>query len=176
MKLQNVRLLAAAAALSLAAPIASAASVDVDLTDVDSFGFQGDPGNTVLSLDIGAGSTITGISWDITLAPVSPSWSEEAIIGFTTDQGATDIQLFPGNQTSDPISDAGSLAFSLGTTDGMVNIEFYEVGFDDIAGGADATWGGTLTVEFDAAVVPVPAAVWLMGSGLLGLIGLRRRA
>ena len=25
-------------------------------------------------------------------------------------------------------------------------------------------------------VVPVPAAVWLLGSGLLGLIGLRRRA
>lgn len=29
--------------------------------------------------------------------------------------------------------------------------------------------------EFDTAVVPVPAAVWLFGSGLLGLIGLSRR-
>ncbi|MEQ1638592.1 MAG: PEP-CTERM sorting domain-containing protein [Methylococcales bacterium] len=27
----------------------------------------------------------------------------------------------------------------------------------------------------DVAVVPVPPAVWLLGSGLLGLLGLRRR-
>ncbi|MBI5783055.1 MAG: VPLPA-CTERM sorting domain-containing protein, partial [Gammaproteobacteria bacterium] len=27
----------------------------------------------------------------------------------------------------------------------------------------------------DVAVVPVPAAVWLFGSGLLGLIGVARR-
>jgi hypothetical protein len=27
----------------------------------------------------------------------------------------------------------------------------------------------------DTAVVPIPGAVWLLGSGLLGLIGIRRR-
>ena len=47
-------------------------------------------------------------------------------------------------------------------------------------GYADA-WN-TLTLEFDdatglqaASVVPVPAAVWLFGSGLLGLVGVARR-
>ena len=30
-------------------------------------------------------------------------------------------------------------------------------------------------VTFQAAVVPVPAAVWLFGSGLLGLIGISTR-
>ncbi len=35
------------------------------------------------------------------------------------------------------------------------------------------TTGGSLVIEY--APVPVPAAVWLLGSGLLGLIGIRRR-
>ena len=40
--------------------------------------------------------------------------------------------------------------------------------------------GNTLDDNFyirtaDAAVIPVPAAVWLFGSGLLGLIGIARR-
>ena len=34
---------------------------------------------------------------------------------------------------------------------------------------------GDLVVSYDTAAVPVPAAAWLLGSGLLGLIGIRRR-
>jgi hypothetical protein len=33
--------------------------------------------------------------------------------------------------------------------------------------------GGTLTVTYEA--IPVPAGVWLLGSGLLGLLGLRKK-
>ena len=34
----------------------------------------------------------------------------------------------------------------------------------------------SLTITgYEAAVVPVPAAVWLFGSGLLGLVGVARR-
>jgi hypothetical protein len=34
----------------------------------------------------------------------------------------------------------------------------------------------TLTIDYNApSAVPIPAAVWLLGSGLIGLIGLRRR-
>ena len=32
-----------------------------------------------------------------------------------------------------------------------------------------------ITLNGTAAVVPVPAAVWLFGSGLLGLVGVARR-
>jgi len=32
-----------------------------------------------------------------------------------------------------------------------------------------------LSIDYTAAVVPVPAAVWLFGSGLLGLVGIARR-
>ena len=35
--------------------------------------------------------------------------------------------------------------------------------------------GFNANFDFDAAAVPVPAAVWLFGSGLLGLVGVARR-
>ena len=37
------------------------------------------------------------------------------------------------------------------------------------------TSGTSLTLTAQATVVPVPAAVWLFGSGLLGLVGIARR-
>ena len=42
---------------------------------------------------------------------------------------------------------------------------FYSVEFFD----------GVNILEVDVQVVPVPAAVWLFGSGLIGLIGVARR-
>ena len=40
-------------------------------------------------------------------------------------------------------------------------------------GGFSST--GTATMTMDIAPVPLPAAVWLLGSGLLGLVGIGRR-
>ena len=34
---------------------------------------------------------------------------------------------------------------------------------------------GTLKIHYDYTAVPIPAALWLLGSGLVGLVGLRRR-
>jgi hypothetical protein len=34
---------------------------------------------------------------------------------------------------------------------------------------------GTLTFAANASAVPLPAAVWLFGSGLMGLVGVSRR-
>jgi len=41
--------------------------------------------------------------------------------------------------------------------------------------GEDLMSGGYLSYDGVVAAVPVPAAIWLLGSGLLGLIGLGRR-
>jgi hypothetical protein len=48
--------------------------------------------------------------------------------------------------------------------------------------GGNGTWGidtftsGTVTAQYEYTAAPIPAAVWLLGSGLVGLIGLRRRS
>jgi hypothetical protein len=49
----------------------------------------------------------------------------------------------------------------------------YLIVFDGIAPGPKRISGSTLAV--DLAPIPVPPAVWLFGSGLLGLVGVARR-
>jgi len=53
------------------------------------------------------------------------------------------------------------LLFSFGTNTSSVNIDW--------------EWDSADTPRVGQGVVPVPAAVWLFGSGLLGLIGMARR-
>ena len=56
---------------------------------------------------------------------------------------------------------------------GDVNAGFFYIEEADAAGNTQFLALGKLTTSM--AVVPVPAAVWLFGSGLLGLIGIARR-
>ena len=176
MKSANLRLLAASAVLAEWAPMASAATLEIDMTGIESYGFQCDAGNSGLIFDLGAGANITGISWDVGLTPVSPSWSQEATMSLYSEGGETVLNIFAGIDNSDPAAAVGGTALSQTAADGLLLIEFYEIDFDDIADGADAIWDGTLSIEYETSVVPVPAAAWLLGSGLLGLLGLRRRA
>jgi hypothetical protein len=108
---------------------------------------------------------------------------------------------FAGDQffAGPPVLGAGSLTLDLGSFFGDPNVDFpiAELTFDAVAPGVTTTvidvslsnvWadydaiidmtptgiGSTITVT-STAVVPVPAAVWLFGSGLLGLVGVARR-
>ena len=62
---------------------------------------------------------------------------------------------------------------------GLTNASILDFGADFVTvdlgegGGGEPGWSATYTME--TTVVPVPAAVWLFGSGLLGLIGMARR-
>lgn len=44
----------------------------------------------------------------------------------------------------------------------------------DTEGGSDSA--GNFMISYEAKVVPIPGAVWLLGSGLLAMVGLRRRS
>jgi hypothetical protein len=44
-----------------------------------------------------------------------------------------------------------------------------------ILGSATLAADGTLAINAGTAPVPLPAAVWLFGSGLMGLVGVSRR-
>ena len=50
-----------------------------------------------------------------------------------------------------------------------------QIGFNNLVGGYESSGRFYDNVNFDVAPVPVPAAVWLFGSGLLGLVGVARR-
>jgi len=49
--------------------------------------------------------------------------------------------------------------------------DFVEVNFL----GLNILNGSTIGIDLQTAVVPIPAAIWLFGSGLIGLIGIARR-
>jgi hypothetical protein len=74
-----------------------------------------------------------------------------------------------------PADLAGS-ASCVGTSCTFTNLEWQSLIVGGPFGGKTGTWtlSGTATIE-GAPPVPVPAAVWLFGSGLLGLVGVARR-
>lgn len=57
-------------------------------------------------------------------------------------------------------------------TAGITSFEYFDLNGNPISGEFSSVDGLAL---YDPSVVPVPAAVWLFGSGLIGLIGLARR-
>ena len=90
-----------------------------------------------------------------------------------TNGGTTDIDFF---------STTGSLLDSFTVDHPSIFPTFYgfKVTSGDLIGGVSLTNldpGGLYfnEITFNQATVPVPAAIWLFGSGLIGLVGLARR-
>jgi hypothetical protein len=54
------------------------------------------------------------------------------------------------------------------------NVGAFVIAWEDLRGGGDRDFND-LIVEVDIASAPIPASVWLLGSGLLGLGGIARR-
>ena len=77
----------------------------------------------------------------------------------------------------DPSND--NFIVGLGITTGAGTVWYADSGFiPGPANNGTLIWdlGGTLgVVAVDVQVIPVPAAVWLFGTGLLGLVGVARR-
>ncbi|PZO89834.1 MAG: PEP-CTERM sorting domain-containing protein [Sphingomonas sanxanigenens] len=177
----------AAAVLATALPTtaAEAATLIVDVTGVRSFDGFGDSTNSVFNYNIGAGATITGVTYNVTIRTVGLSWLSEAQIFFTDSAITAGVVLTPGigdnfsgTATYSNAVDlvAQGLSFSVGA-DGILRLEFAE-DYDDYANAADAIYTtGSLTFTYTPAnAVPEPA-VWAMMVGGFGLVGagLRRR-
>lgn len=155
-----------------------AAPLVVDVTGTQSWGLQGDAGNTVLTYQVGAFSTITSIGYAVNVTAISPSWLSEIGVKFTdsadngvlfTPGGDDDFQGTASYSGYYELSDFG-LVFQVGA-DGILRLEFYE-SFNDYAG-VDGFWNfGTLTFGITPAAgtdVPEPGSGILLGAGLAAM-------
>jgi hypothetical protein len=59
----------------------------VNITGVQSYDYVGEPGNTVIELNLGALSQITSIAWNFGMTAYSPSWLADMQISFTNSSG-----------------------------------------------------------------------------------------
>jgi hypothetical protein len=167
----------------LATTSAFAVPLELELTDIASYGKQGDAANIVYLIDVGANATITGVAYSFSLSAFEPSYLSELNLAFTPTVGFGQSLApaagddFAGTGTYSGFLDLVALGddFRVGS-DGIVRLEFFEL-FDDFPG-ADGQWNaGTLTFEVQEAPVPEPATGMLIGAGLLlmGYAGRRRR-
>jgi hypothetical protein len=152
----------------------------------------GDPAVTgTMTMDLGTGTGSASISpsmafggdwWtvhSITLSTVGPGTVRADMMidwGYGPTIPIVPVMVDFGMTPMAPCSEIGCYAvgnsFAMATLDGNGD---GIPGYPQTAApnpGYNAAFNGTLTVT---SVVPVPAAVWLFGSGLLGLLGFSRR-
>lgn len=126
-------------------------------------------------------------------------WDDSTLAGGIAEIVSADILAVPGTVFDDTFS-AANLDFLAPSTvefDGGGNIVDFSIFWYDyamdyggdivysdtpnqfigylITGGASPTVDNQIFGAITLAPIPVPAAVWLLGSGLLGLLGLKRR-
>jgi len=166
----------------------------VNVAGVQSFGAPGAAGNTVFTLNVGAGSRITGIAYDVNITAFNPSYLSEIGLYFSDSAQSTGVYFTPGFQNPNPgtgnYADSANLIdfgldFSVGA-DGLLRLEFFE-DFNDLAVSPDGVWNfGTITFDVTGdnvpgdpgTDVPEPATGMLMGAGLalMGFTARRRRS
>lgn len=163
----------------LASAGAQAAAVNLDVSGVQSLNLQGEAGNTVWLVEIGAHARLGSVGWTLQLDAFAPSSLGDLQVSFGSSSGLDLITLAPalGEMASGTGSYADMLdlsAYGIGAgTDGLLRIEFSE-GYKDFANGvAEGRWvSGNLALGVSA--VPEPASGVLVALSLMSL-GLQAR-
>jgi hypothetical protein len=170
-------------------------TLNLDISGNDSWDALNDASNTVLTVPLGAGASMTGIGWDVNIATVGGSWLSEARLYFDgSDQDLMGLFLAPGVAVGAP----GAQNFNSGGIidltdnaipdipilgDGTLYIQLFE-SFDDVSDSIDANWtaGSTLDIVYEGGAPAVPTVgEWGMvalGAALLGgvvVMTVRRR-
>jgi hypothetical protein len=138
--------------------------VDNFVLDVGGYTFTGQNGRVQQSTSSGGGTDFFTILFNNNnnTGSINGSVGINDIYRFTVDWRGSDLFSDPFVIAQDlTTSDFNYRRITLGFNDGTANTS-------TIDNASDIAFGS-------ASVVPVPAAVWLFGSGLLGLVGLARR-
>ena len=157
---------------SISASGAATASAETTAFDPFFFTSANANGNTNLSVDFQVDAP--------QLFDLSGVVSSSVFSGFTFGQANVSLRSQDGSfniSFSTPFSDDNTTPFDLSgtlfpniyTLSANADIGANAFGEEAVSGSAD------FSLDFNVTAVPLPAAVWLFGSGLLGLIGIARR-
>ncbi|RZI56482.1 MAG: PEP-CTERM sorting domain-containing protein [Rubrivivax sp.] len=173
---------AASALLGLASAPAQATPVAIDVGGAQSINLQGEAGNTVWLIDVGANAVLNSLSWSLDLEAFAPSVLSEMQVSFGGSDGLDLLTFAPGG--ADFASGVGSYAGLLDLSpfgmrvgaDGLLRLEFSEAYKDFAPGVAEGQWlRGRLSFDVTAvSAVPEPASAALVLVGL-GVIAVRAR-
>ena len=157
---------------SISASGAATASAEITAFDPFFFTSANANGNTNLSVDFQVDTP--------QLFDLSGVVSSSEFGGFPFGQADVSLRSQDGSfniSFSTPFSDGNTTPFDLSgtlfpntyTLSANANIGANAFGAEAVSGAAD------FSLDFNVAAVPIPAAAWLFGSGLLGLVGIARR-
>ncbi|MEE2908593.1 MAG: PEP-CTERM sorting domain-containing protein [Planctomycetota bacterium] len=183
--MQTLTVASVATVTALAAGLATAETMTIDLAGVnsnDNFGVAGNHqelaalGNvhvTGIGWDnvVGNGDD-TGVTWgnEMRMAVVDSASLSGVFVTFFPSEGSATAGGVWGPASSDGIIDLISNGIDFYTDSGSLLVEMYE-SYDDASGATDAHYeSGTVTIEY---AVPAPGALALLG--LAGIAGTRRR-
>lgn len=120
---------------------------------------SGDPNNSVVSLNIGAGNELLGIAADVTVEAFDPSYLSESGVTFSSSDLKSSAITFTPSSTEDPgaetLSTEGIVLFAevpadpplpqiIAGADGILRLEWNE-SFDDESVDPDSQWGNSAT-------------------------------
>jgi hypothetical protein len=174
--------LAATAAFVLASAAAQATPIVVDVSGAQSVNLQGEAGNTVWLVNVGANAVLNSLDWSVSLSAFAPSSLSDMQVSFGNSSGLDVLTFSP--DAFDGLSGAGSYTGSLNLAglgvaagaDGLLRIEFSEAYKDFALNVAEGQWlSGNLTFDVSAVPEPASAVLALLGLGLVGASARRAR-
>lgn len=166
------------------APAGAVATLTVDLSGVETWDAYASAFNTVMNINIGAGSHVVGLGWDVNQTSFGASWLSEMTISYENTAQDAGVFLTPSGTgapgTSESNSSGGILDLvGLATpldffvdADGLLRLEFFE-SFEDVTGAAEGIFNSGSSIQVQYIAVPAPGALAMLGLG--GIVAGRRR-